>query len=72
VKTTQHDLVPEIARWRENLLDFELVVDDKRQAIDRALDELRAAVRERDRAAAHLQHLVGLASDLSPEAATRG
>jgi hypothetical protein len=52
-----------IVRWRENVLDLDLVVDDKRTAVDLAIDELRTAVRERDRAAVHLAHLIALAED---------
>jgi hypothetical protein len=47
-----------IERWRDNLIDLETLVDDKRQAVDREIDGLRVAVRERDRAARHLASLV--------------
>jgi predicted sulfurtransferase len=47
-----------VARWRENLIDLDVVVEDARQRVEAALAEWRDAVRERDRAAAHLAHLV--------------
>ena len=49
-----------IEQWRNNLLDLEATVDVARIAVDRAVDDLRAAVRERDRAVAHLQNLLEL------------
>ena len=51
-----------IARWRENLIDLDVVVDDKRRLVEDALDELRVALRERNRAARHLAHLVDWAA----------
>lgn len=56
----------QIARWRENVIDLDVVVDDRRQDLDRAADALRNAVRERDRAAAHLQHLIECYADAVP------
>jgi hypothetical protein len=50
--------------WRNNLIDFHVEVDDKRRAVDQALDELRIAVAERDRAALHLAQLIGWRDEL--------
>lgn len=46
-----------INRQRENLIDLNIVVDDARSDVNRAVERLQVAVRERDRGAAHLQHL---------------
>lgn len=56
----------EVERWRDNLLDLETIVDDKRRALDFAVDELHVAVLERDRAAAHLTRLVAAAAASTP------
>ncbi|MEP7308203.1 MAG: hypothetical protein ABJA98_22085 [Acidobacteriota bacterium] len=47
-----------IATWRGNLIDLDIVCDDKRQAVEQRVEELRLAVRERDRAAKHLEYLI--------------
>ncbi len=52
------DLDAQIALWRGNLVDLDIVVDDKRQVADRDLEDVRKAVHERDRAAAHLARLI--------------
>lgn len=49
-----------IERQKETVLDFEIVVDDKRHAADVAIDDLREAVRHRDHAARHLADLIAL------------
>jgi hypothetical protein len=77
-------LFAQIARWRNNLIDFEIVVDERRRAFlhaivddqydptyyeqdgktpraDAADAALAEAVRDRDRAAAHLARLIELA-----------
>lgn len=51
----------QIEVWRETVIDLDTIVDDKRRALDRALLELRVAVRDRDRAVTHLAHLIDLA-----------
>ena len=53
-------LAGHIARWREHVIDHDSLVDDKRRAVDHAVHELRLAVRERDRAADRLAHLLEL------------
>lgn len=55
---TRRKLRASIELWRNNLIDLETSVNDKRQAVDRTLHEFFAAVRERDRAAAHLAQLI--------------
>lgn len=49
-----------IARQRDAVLDWDIVVDDARRDVDRALEALREGVRERGRAAVHLAHLCDL------------
>jgi hypothetical protein len=49
-----------LARFRENMIDCEIAVDDARQAVDAAVEHLRIAVCERDRAVRHLQDLESL------------
>ena len=50
-----------VEAWRDRLIDCDIAVDEARLAVDRAVDALRAAVRERDRTAIHLHHLETLA-----------
>ena len=52
------ELVSQIARQRDSVLDLEIVVDDARHHVDRAVEAQRVAVQERDAAAAHLKQLV--------------
>jgi hypothetical protein len=47
-----------IAQARENLIDFDTVVDDARRELDAALDRLRAAVAARDAEAQRLADLI--------------
>jgi hypothetical protein len=54
-------MATQIQVWRENVIDLDIVVDDKRRDLSRVLLELREAVGERDRAAAHLGHLIDAA-----------
>ncbi len=63
--STRRKLRAAIRVWRGNVLDAEIVVDDARRAVDGAGDALRAAVRERDRAARQLAHLVALHDELT-------
>ena len=51
ISNSRRHLRVQVARWRENLIDLETVVDDTRHALERA-------VRERNEAALHLAHLV--------------
>ena len=55
-------LLAEIARWRNNLLDSEVAVDDARNA-------LQVAIRDRDRTADHLAHLIDWAESTQPTTA---
>ena len=48
----------DIARWTENVLDYDILVDDARADVERALDELRVRVEDRDRAVRHLADLI--------------
>jgi hypothetical protein len=50
-----------IERWRDNVLDLDILVDDRRADVVSAVEALRAAVRVRDRAVCHLEHLLGAA-----------
>jgi hypothetical protein len=50
-----------IDRARDGVIDADIIVDDARAELERAVDALRAAVRERDRAIQHLCHLIGWA-----------
>jgi hypothetical protein len=63
-------LIAQIASWRENLLDLDIVVDDCRRDVDRAVEDLRAAVKERDRAALHLAHLIAMHAEMMPPGAS--
>ena len=68
-------LAAPIETARDVVIDCDLAVDAARQAVDRDVDELRAAVRTRDQATKHLQHLIDLAEgtaerDPDPEANT--
>jgi predicted sulfurtransferase len=53
-------LAAHIRRWRDAVLDYDLLVDDRRQELDRAVAAFHDAVRERDRTARHLQQLLDL------------
>ena len=57
-ETQRNNRRASIAQWRENLIDLNIVVFDCRQELDAAVDQLRAAVRERDRAADMLDSLM--------------
>ena len=50
-----------IERWQQNVIDSDIVVDDARADLERAVDAYRAALRERQRAVDHLTHLIGCA-----------
>lgn len=52
-------LYADIERWRDAVFDSDAAVDDARAV-------LCSAERERDRAVAHLQHLIGWALDTLP------
>ena len=54
---TRHVLGTAIQRQRDHVLALERAVDGARCDVDRAVDDLRAAVRERERADEHLRHL---------------
>lgn len=56
-------LAAHIAQWRNAVLDYDLLVEDRRQELDRAITAFQDSVRERRRAAIHLQHLVDLVDD---------
>lgn len=56
-------LAAHIRRWRDAVIDADLLVEDRRQDLDRAVLAFQHAVRERTRTATHLQHLVDLADD---------
>jgi hypothetical protein len=43
-----------IVRLRESLIDYDILVDDARRDVDRALEQLRVATIRRDVAAARL------------------
>jgi hypothetical protein len=62
-----NNILYEIKRQRDRVLDLELHVDAVREQIDIVVQLLRDAVRERDRGVMHLQHLVEIAE--SAEAA---
>lgn len=51
-----------LRHWRDAIVDYELLVDDCRQDVDRAVEALQLAVWERDRAAHHLAELLALAA----------
>jgi hypothetical protein len=52
-------LLEQIELTRDALLDLEIVVDDSRRTVDAAVEDFKSAVRERNRAAAHLAALIG-------------
>jgi hypothetical protein len=57
--TDRHrSVLKHIARWTDNVLDLDVVVDDKRAAVHHAISNLYEALAERDRAARHLKHLL--------------
>jgi hypothetical protein len=60
--TTPRNLAAHIQHWRDTVLDLDILVDDTRHDVDRAVDAFRAAVQERQRAAVHLAHLLELAA----------
>jgi hypothetical protein len=49
-----------ITRHIDSVLDLNVVVADERHELEAALDRFRNAVRERDRAEIHLEHLFDL------------
>jgi hypothetical protein len=78
IAVTNESLFTQIARWTNNLIDWDSKLDECRAdlhaaavavvygadtdaRIDEATDALEEAVRQRDRAAAHLEHLIALA-----------
>lgn len=58
---SQGQIKAHIDRSRDILIDLDLHVDAARADVERALEALRGAVRERNRAADHLAHLMGCA-----------
>jgi len=52
-----------IERQRDLVFDLDLVVESARKQVDGDVNQLRDAVRERDRARVHLQHLMEMAED---------
>jgi hypothetical protein len=52
--TTVHDI--ELAR--DALIDWDIVVDDRRRDVDRAVEQLREAVAERERSRLRLASLI--------------
>jgi outer membrane protein TolC len=56
-------MTPAIAMWRDRLIAADLAVDAARTDVDATVERLQAAVRERDRAAEHLAHLLGWNAD---------
>jgi hypothetical protein len=52
-----------IAQWRNNVIDYDIVVDDARQALERAAGDLQTAETARTHAVRHLQHLLGRVDD---------
>lgn len=58
-----------IERQRQNVADLDIVVNDARAELERAVERLQASVRERDRAAVHLQQLIELTAPTGSEAA---
>jgi len=51
-----------IVRWRDRVIELDMRVEETRRAVDRAVGEFQDAVRERDRAADHLRHLIAWAT----------
>ena len=47
-----------LVRWQENLIDLDIVVDDRRHDLDRAVAAFRAAVAQRDAVARQLADLI--------------
>jgi hypothetical protein len=56
-------IVFQVARQRNRVLDLEIAVDDARTQVDRDVEVLRGAVRERDRGLVHLQHLIEMVTE---------
>jgi hypothetical protein len=50
-----------LQQQRDRVLDCDALVDERRRDGDRAVEQLRVAVQERDREAAYLAYLVELA-----------
>jgi hypothetical protein len=69
---TRRQLREAIERWRNNVIDLDVLVDDKRLALNRAVDELRVAVRERDRGTEHLARLIDWSDEVEAVAETFG
>lgn len=69
---TRDALVAAIAFWRENVFDLDTVVDDCRRDEERTAEATRVAVRQRDRAAEHLDLLVKLHDKLADVGETFG
>jgi hypothetical protein len=73
VPPTERELLEAIASQRDTVLDLDAVVDECRRAVhahvgefERDVVALDEAVGERDRAAAHLEHLISLHTDTEP------
>lgn len=67
---TRRELLDQIALWRENLIDLDTVVDDKRQVYARSGDDhdreaLVVAEGELERGQRHLAHLMAMYDELS-------
>ena len=52
-----------IAQARGHILRCERAVDDARHRLNQSVADLQDAVRERDRALVHIQHLIEMADD---------
>lgn len=55
---TTRGLRTAIRRHRDRILDLDAAVDTARTVVDRAVEDLRDVVRERDRAVLHLDQLM--------------
>jgi hypothetical protein len=55
---SRRQLSQQIERWRDNLLDWDIRVDDDRRDVDAAVVRLQESVHQRDAAARHFAQLV--------------
>lgn len=69
---SQPGLMQSIRRFRDNLIDADVALDDADRVVAAALEDRERARHERNRIACHLQHLVDLHDEIESVAIAFG
>lgn len=73
INTIPHrNLMASIRRFRDNLIDADLVLDDADRVVAAALEDRERARCKRNRVARHLQHLIDLYDEIESVSMTFG